>query len=170
MSAASSYNLIGTGGSGGLVNGVNHNQVGVANPGLGTLAQNGGPTRTVALLPGSPAIDRGSNAFVTAGETDQRGLTRVANGTVDIGAFEVQTTSVVSASVAGVSSTSPTTAAGGTLPKAPGSPTGMVNATVPDSSDDGLRSFAATLADQQGAGFALDLLYSGFSLTRRRGW
>ena len=43
------------GGSGGLNNGSNNNQVGVANPGLGTLASNGGPTQTVALLPGSPA-------------------------------------------------------------------------------------------------------------------
>ena len=57
------YNLIGTGGSGGLTNGVNGNQVGVANPGLGTLADNGGPTQTIALLPGSPAIDKGSNAL-----------------------------------------------------------------------------------------------------------
>ena len=54
-----SYNLIGTGGSGGLVNGTNGNQVGVANPGLGPLQDNGGPTWTMALLPGSPAIDAG---------------------------------------------------------------------------------------------------------------
>jgi predicted outer membrane repeat protein len=90
LDPSSSYNLIGKGGSGGLVNGANHNQVGVSNPGLGALASNGGPTQTVALLPGSTAIDRGSNAFVTSGETDQRGLARIVNGTVDIGAFEVQ--------------------------------------------------------------------------------
>ena len=34
VSSTSAYNLIGTGGSGGLVNGVNGNQVGVADPGL----------------------------------------------------------------------------------------------------------------------------------------
>src|SRR5205807_1251816 len=34
----------------------------------------------------------GSNTFVTSGDTDQRGLNRIVNGTVDIGAFEVQTT------------------------------------------------------------------------------
>ena len=62
-SASSAYNLIGTGGSGGLINGVNGNQVGVANPGLDALADNGGPTQTIALLPGSPAIDTGSNAL-----------------------------------------------------------------------------------------------------------
>jgi CSLREA domain-containing protein len=92
VSSTSAFNLIGSGGSGGLVNGVVHNQVGVTNPGLGALAANGGSTQTVALLPGSPAIDRGSNVFVTSGETDQRGLYRIVNGTVDIGAFESQVT------------------------------------------------------------------------------
>jgi hypothetical protein len=93
VAAASAFNLIGTGGSGGLTNGVNSNQVGVSNVGLGTLASNGGPTQTVALLSGSPAIDRGSNTYVKTGETDERGFARIVNNIVDIGAFEVQTTS-----------------------------------------------------------------------------
>jgi predicted outer membrane repeat protein len=92
VSSSSSFNLTGTGGSGGLSSG-NNNLLGISSPGLGTLASNGGPTPTVALQSSSPAIDHGSNAFVTSGETDQRGLPRVANGTVDIGAFEVQSTS-----------------------------------------------------------------------------
>ncbi|MGO9813478.1 MAG: choice-of-anchor Q domain-containing protein [Isosphaeraceae bacterium] len=100
VSSSSSYNVIGTGGSGGLTNGVNANQVGEADPGLGLLADNGGPTQTIALLPGSPAIDAGSNALAvdpTTGlplTTDQRGpgFARIVNGTVDIGAFEVQAT------------------------------------------------------------------------------
>ena len=62
LATTSAFNLIGTGGSGGLTNGVNSNQVGVSNAGLGTLANNGGPTQTVALLTGSPAIDKGTNA------------------------------------------------------------------------------------------------------------
>src|SRR5204863_6773413 len=49
-SIASSYNLIGTGGSGGLTNLANNNQVGVADARLGPLASNGGPTQTHALL------------------------------------------------------------------------------------------------------------------------
>jgi Bacterial Ig-like domain (group 3) len=58
-------------------------------PGLAGLANNGGPTRTMALATGSPAIDEGSNAAIPAGvTTDQRGRARVVNGTVDIGAFE----------------------------------------------------------------------------------
>ena len=96
VSSSSAFNLIGTGGSGGLTNGTNHNQVGVANPGLGPLADNGGPTQTIKLLPGSPAINKGSNALAVdplTGQplaTDQRGpgFVRIVNGTVDIGAYE----------------------------------------------------------------------------------
>jgi len=95
VSSASADNLIGTGGSGGLTNGTKHNLVGVVNPRLGTLADNGGPTQTIALLPGSPAINAGSNALAADAQgkaltTDQRGIgfPRIVDGTVDIGAFE----------------------------------------------------------------------------------
>ena len=45
----------------------------------------------MALLPGSPAIDEGSNALIPGGvTTDQRGDSRIVNGTVDIGAVESQ--------------------------------------------------------------------------------
>ncbi|MFL6284317.1 MAG: choice-of-anchor Q domain-containing protein [Pyrinomonadaceae bacterium] len=71
-------------------------QTGV-DPILAALADNGGPTRTMALSPGSPAIDAG----VAAGSSfDQRGKARtyddpgVANAATgdgtDIGAFELQ--------------------------------------------------------------------------------
>ena len=73
----------------GFSNGTNGNQVGVTNPGLGALGYYGGPTQTIPLLPGSPAIDAGNNAYNTA-SADQRGDARVVNGTVDIGAFESQ--------------------------------------------------------------------------------
>jgi hypothetical protein len=62
-------------------------------PGLSPLANNGGPTLTMALLPGSPAIDTGSNALVPTGVNyDQRGpgYPRISNSTVDIGAFELR--------------------------------------------------------------------------------
>ena len=59
------------------------------NPLLAPLGNYGGPTQTMALLPGSPAIDAGSNSLIPSGvTTDQRGLSRIVNGTVDIGAFE----------------------------------------------------------------------------------
>jgi hypothetical protein len=61
-------------------------------PMLAPLANNGGPTRTHALLAGSPAIDQGDNNG--APTTDQRGVSRPRDGDgngsriVDIGAFE----------------------------------------------------------------------------------
>jgi filamentous hemagglutinin family protein len=65
-------------------------------PRLGPLSDNGGPTQTHALRPGSPAIDAGSNELAIDPDTesslttDQRGtgFTRTFNGTTDIGAFE----------------------------------------------------------------------------------
>lgn len=96
----------------GAVNSSGHNLLGVAteasgftgpgdqtgaNPLLAPLGDNGGPTHTMALLPGSPAIDAGVAAGAT---TDQRGLPRpvddpgvgnaaTGDGT-DIGAFETE--------------------------------------------------------------------------------
>ncbi len=102
---SSSFNLIGTGGSGGLVNGVNQNQVGVADPGLAPLGNYGGLMQTHALLAGSPALDKGTSKSLPLDKTlttDQRGasfkrrvnLQLVPNATggdgTDIGAFEVQ--------------------------------------------------------------------------------
>ena len=55
-------------------------------PKLGPLADNGGPTLTMALLPGSPAIDAGNTSL--APTTDQRGFPRPAGLAADIGAFE----------------------------------------------------------------------------------
>lgn len=57
-----------------------------ADPQLGSLADNGGPTDTLALQAGSPAIDAGLNDVCTA--TDQRGIARPQGSACDIGAFE----------------------------------------------------------------------------------
>ncbi len=54
-------------------------------PLLGALADNGGPTKTHALLAGSPAIDAGAN--LNAPAVDGQGFHRV-DGRNDIGAFE----------------------------------------------------------------------------------
>lgn len=54
---------------------------------LGPLLHRGGPTRTMALLPSSPAIDQGDDA--AAPPVDQRGVRRPMAGASDIGAFEL---------------------------------------------------------------------------------
>jgi hypothetical protein len=61
-------------------------------PLLGPLQDNGGPTFTHALLPGSPAIDAGNPDFTPPPFFDQRGpgFDRVVNGRIDKGSFEVQ--------------------------------------------------------------------------------
>jgi len=56
----------------------------VADPLLGELSDNGGPTQTIPLQAASPAIGAGQDCL----PTDQRGLPR--EGTCDLGAFEVQ--------------------------------------------------------------------------------
>jgi hypothetical protein len=67
-------------------------------PRIGSLADNGGPTMTIAPLPGSPAINAGDNALIPTGvTTDQRGFPRISNGVVDIGAVEVATTTTTGA-------------------------------------------------------------------------
>jgi hypothetical protein len=85
-----SYNLIGTGGSGGIKNGKNGNIVLKSLKGLGLspLSDNGGPTQTMALLPRSPAIDAGIT--LSGVTTDQRGVPRPQGNAPDIGAFELQ--------------------------------------------------------------------------------
>jgi len=95
LNSGGDYNLIGDGtGMFGLTNGVNGNLVGSASapidPLLDSLGNYGGSTLTHALLPGSPAIDAGNNAYAT--DWDQRGpgYPRIVNGIIDIGAFEVQ--------------------------------------------------------------------------------
>jgi ribosomal protein S18 acetylase RimI-like enzyme len=55
-------------------------------PMLGPLANNGGPNETLALLPGSPAINAGND--MTCPATDQRGVARPQGLHCDIGAFE----------------------------------------------------------------------------------
>ncbi len=89
--------LIGSGGSGGIAGGSDGDIVltSLAGLGLAPLANNGGPTQTMALLPGSPAINAGRNALDVDANgnflaTDQRGpgFPRVVGGTADMGAYE----------------------------------------------------------------------------------
>jgi hypothetical protein len=109
----SSFNLIGNGaGVTGISNASSGNQIGTAanpvNALLGPLTNNDGPTMTHLLLPSSPAINAGSNGLLPMDTFDldndnntsellpfeQRGFgfNRVVNGTVDIGAVEINYT------------------------------------------------------------------------------
>ena len=106
VSPNSSFNLIGTGAGAVLTNGVNGNIVGVANPHLGALANNGGPVETIALLTGSPAIDAGSNNItgISVPTYDERGAARGPLGlnagpNVDIGAYEASSSYLVTSTV-----------------------------------------------------------------------
>lgn len=85
------YNLLGTPLKG-AVTGSTANNIITATPKLDVLKDNGGLVQTIALLHGSPAIDKGDPAFNTVPEFDQRGagFPRKIGSRVDIGAFERQ--------------------------------------------------------------------------------
>jgi CSLREA domain-containing protein len=88
-SLSARFNLIGDGSGSGITN-TNGNQVGTSgspiDPKIGPLAANGGPTRTHALLAGSPAINAASNADCPG--VDQRGVARPQGAGCDIGSYE----------------------------------------------------------------------------------
>lgn len=89
-SATASHSLLGTSLTSSFTGNGN---VFADDPGIGSLADNGGATVTRALQAGSPAIDAGDNNLVPPGvTTDQRGVgyPRIVNGIVDIGAFELR--------------------------------------------------------------------------------
>ncbi len=77
----------------------------VADPHLGALGNNGGPTETQALA-GGPAINAGTNTGCPA--TDQRGVKRPQQGICDIGAYE--SAPPQSAATAGATAVTPVSA------------------------------------------------------------
>ena len=149
-----SYNLIGTGGSGGTTNGVDHNIV-LTNLGelhLGPLAANGGPTETMALLPGSAAIHAGStadNAGTTSPiTTDQRGSP--LDSPPDIGAYQTQIGPLSVVSIAPVTPTPRNT------------PVSSVNVTLNEPARaGGFTASALTLTDNGGP----NLIDGGVTMT-----
>lgn len=149
--AAQSYNLIGTGTGSGLANGVNGNLVGTAgaplNAYLGALRNNGGPTPTMLPLAGSPARDAGDPLLAGLGQLDQRGLRRVVNARVDIGAVEAGLRAYYPADAF-----SSADALGGSVPSYQGSPSGPWWNT----DHRGLASSALALNDP---GFGVDNYY-----------
>ena len=99
------YNLVGViDGSSGWASDLIGTAAQPLGPLLAPLGNYGGPTQPMALLPGSPAIDAGSDALIAAGiATDQRGLARIVDGVVDIGAFESNLFTMVATSGSGQS-------------------------------------------------------------------
>jgi hypothetical protein len=67
---------------------VGTNNIFGADPLLGPLANNGGPTLTHMLLPGSPALDAGNPAIPSPPPTDQRGFARILGPAIDLGSVE----------------------------------------------------------------------------------
>jgi hypothetical protein len=99
------FNLIGTGGSGGITDESNGNIVltDLTTLGLAPLGNNGGPTLTMALLPGSAAIGAGTE--VSGVTTDQRGEP-LDSPDPDIGAFQTQGSTLIALTYSGISNQS----------------------------------------------------------------
>ncbi|MGF1473712.1 MAG: choice-of-anchor Q domain-containing protein [Rubrobacteraceae bacterium] len=87
------YNVVGSGNATDAFDQQGDKVIGEADPGLGPLQDNGGPTPTHAVQQGSPALDNGPEGPCNVA-TDQRGVTRPqdgdGNGSVlcDSGSFE----------------------------------------------------------------------------------
>ena len=79
-----------------------------ANPKLTGLADNGGPTQTIALQPGSAAIHHVRTCVLTP---DQRGVARPVGAACDSGAYQVAPPSLSGISAGGITTTSATIAA-----------------------------------------------------------
>src|SRR5205807_7410420 len=91
------------------------------NPQLGALSNNGGPTATLALAPGSPAIDDDpaggcTDAMSNLLTTDQRGVMRPIGPACDAGSFEAPLpASNTGGSTGGGGTTGGSTGGGGTV-------------------------------------------------------
>ncbi|MGZ4779090.1 MAG: choice-of-anchor Q domain-containing protein, partial [Thermoanaerobaculia bacterium] len=97
-----------------------------ANAGLAVLADNGGPTKTHALLASSAALDAGSCSGLTV---DQRNFSRPVGAACDIGSFERQAYSTTISAVQSATSSvvgEPVTFTATVTPSVPGTPTGTV--------------------------------------------
>jgi len=118
-----------------------------ADPKIGALGDNGGPTPTIALLTGSPAIDAGNTDtpvdgfFPTCPSADQRGVSRLGPSRCDIGAFEKrsQTTTTLACSPASLTLGSGSSTCAATVTDVAGlvSPSGPVSFKT-----DGVGTFA----------------------------
>jgi Bacterial Ig-like domain (group 3) len=171
--AVGTYNLIGPGGSGGISNGTGGNIVltSLADLGLAPLGSNGGLTQTMALLPGSAAIGKGT--AVSDVTTDQRGFP-LDSPDPDIGAFQTQVLVATSTQIAApvdpatvgqtVVFTATVAPAGGR-----GTPTGTVTFTIDGQAEppsalsvvDGVDEASFSTASLAVGAHTIDATYSG---------
>ena len=129
------------------------------NPGLAPLQFNGGPTQTMAELPGSLALGAGVTAGVTV-TTDQRGFPRFSNTKIDIGAYQYQSQYFITTALpAGVvnSSYSQSVAASGSTASYSGGPVdGLTLSSARwqegDSVINGVQNFPLSSASEVGVG------------------
>jgi uncharacterized repeat protein (TIGR01451 family)/CSLREA domain-containing protein len=120
-------------------------------PQLGPLQNNGGPTQTMLLALGSPAVNTGDPAYAPPPTIDQRGQPRVAGGRTDMGATELQAGTIAFGAVnypvseGGGSGTITITRTGGSDPVTVGYATsdGTANAPADYTATNGTVSFAA---------------------------
>ena len=139
-SISGTYNLIGDGGGGLSSSPSSHNQLGSStspiNPLLAPLAFNGGPTQTMALLPGSPASINPGYASASI-KTDQRGFARRDTSSSSIGAFQGGANPIVTVSSLAI----PTAVAGTPL---------TISSTATLQNDSDSISYNWTLVDPNG--------------------
>jgi uncharacterized repeat protein (TIGR01451 family)/CSLREA domain-containing protein len=114
-----------------------------ANPQLGALANNGGPTQTRALAKGSPAVDSADNAACPS--ADQRGVARPqpAGGTCDRGAYERPAIDLAIAKLASATSVRVGEEVRFTLPVSNAGPGDATGVKVTDTLPDGLQFVSA---------------------------
>jgi CSLREA domain-containing protein len=82
-----------------------------SDPRLASLADNGGPTQTMRLQPGSGAIDQVPSSGAGCPAADQRGVVRPGGPACDIGAYEVAPPQATTGPASQISSTAATISA-----------------------------------------------------------
>jgi predicted outer membrane repeat protein len=125
----------------------------VADPMLGPLASNGGPTKTHALPPGSPAIDAAVDCTVA---DDQRHVARPLGSACDIGAFEFSNYTTLGVSINPAVVVSPNTGVAVVIAtltcSAPAAITLVANLTQPQKNGRGSSTAQASTTSTVGCG------------------
>jgi CSLREA domain-containing protein len=115
-------------------------------PNLGPLQDNGGPTFTVRPNGGSPVLDAGDPSFTPPPSTDQRGLARVYNGRIDIGALEQGAQSTISFGTSGTTVSEGAGSAAVTVTRSSGEGAASVNYSTSNGSAEAGADYTATSA------------------------